>query len=51
MQGKINHEKVSKNLKSKYFSGSWKISKLEKPVRFSKTLFLNINNTLQPAYI
>ena len=52
MRGKINHKKVSEYFKSHYFSGSWRISKLEKPVpRFSKTLFLNINNTLQPAYI
>ena len=45
MQGKINHKKVSEYFKStgNYFSGSRRISKLEKPVpSFSKTLYLNI---------
>ena len=49
MQVKINRQKVSKYLKSPYFSwskrnfGSYRISKLEKAVPiFSKTFFLDI---------
>ena len=50
MQGKINHQKISEYLKSNYFSRSWRISKLEKPVpSFSKILYLNITILYKPA--
>ena len=50
MQGKINYQKISEYLKSNYFSRSWRISKLEKPVpSFSKTLYLNITILYKPA--
>ena len=50
MPGKINHKKVSEYFKSHYFSSSWRISKLEKPVlSFSKTLYLNITILYKPA--